>query len=93
MMVYLTKDDFCFKKEKITVLKYLEERSRQLYAVSLSPVHTDRGNRDSEDRSLAGAVLSRKVLAEQADAQVLPELRFRQLNRKTARHDMRNYWI
>lgn len=61
--------------------------------VSLSSVHTDRGNRDSEYRSLAGAALSRKGLGQQADAQELPELRFRQLNRKTAAHDMRNCWI
>ena len=48
----------------------------QTKTVSLSPVHSDRGNRNSEDRSLAGAVLAREVLGQQADDQVWTELRF-----------------
>lgn len=53
--------------------KLYEERTRQLCAktVSLSPMHNDEGNRNSEDRPLAGAAFTRKLLGQQADDQVL----------------------
>lgn len=59
--------------------KLHERRTRQLYAkktVSLRPVHSVSDNRNSEDRSLARAVLARKVLGQQEGDQVLTELRF-----------------
>lgn len=48
----------------MTKLHKIELGGIQTKTVSLSSVHSDRANRNSEGRSLAGAVLARKVLGQ-----------------------------